>query len=1581
MTRRKGTSARRTGRARLLGAFALGNAAAGSAIAANEACAPASPPQCQIADLNVGAGSYTVAATPSAQTTAVTNALTLFPGGTLQIAPAGTLILPAASAPTGVNWTGGTLADYGTVQGTGPLTVPSGGTLQGSGTLSLPGQTLTLAPGSALTAIDANGAPATLTIQAESLVVATGATLNVILTPAAPPPGASQVALDIPDTPQSFIDLSHLNVTVTPAGTGYPLLRAYTIVDGNLRSPQLILPTTPVTVTTPGFLAALSSGPAHFSRNEVDLVLTYTGAGAIAAGGTYLTAGLGGAVVPAFQGGKLLVWSPGTYTQNFTLDRSATNTLDQNGLASTFSGVFSDATTAGRLVVANAAAGGAFTPTAKNPYTNPGTGAYDPSTGSVTLTGVNTYTGTTEINPGALLQLAGDGSIALSSGIAVNGSLDISATSHGASVNALSGTGTVALGAQTLTLAGAASTFDGTIAGTGNIVVASQGLTLTARSTYTGTTTINPGATLTLTAPGAYTGTTLVNPGAVLVLSGAGSIATSSAVMANGTLDIGNTRQGATANALTGTGTIALGGQTLTLAGRPSTFGGTIAGTGNVVFASQGLTLTTPAAYTGTTVVNPGATLVLSGAGSIAASSAVMANGTIDISGTTNGATFNTFNGFADPTANDPLPRQPTILLGTKTLTLAGPMAQGGQFYGTIAGAGNLVVNGSGLSLAGTNTYTGTTTVNAGKTLYLYGNGSIASLAGVIVNGRLDIQLTYNGATVNALSGSGTVTPGAQTLTLAGPPSNFGGTIDGFGKFAFPSIANPGTAGFANSLADIAILVVASGSTATLGGTATYVGATAIRAGATLNLSGTGSIAASEIVSAAGTLDISGTTEGATIQAVTGAGTIALGARTLTLAGSYLYTGTIAGSGNLTIASQTPAFGTVIAPGVYTTSARRLSFAAVTLTTPATYTGTTTINPGATLVLAGAGSIAASSAVTDNGTLDISGTDSGATINALTGTGTVALGTKTLTLYGSSTFSGTFTGTGSVSFAGGGGQSFTGTTTLTGPLRLIGTTLNQSGTLTAPSVAVGTGTLYQNGTLNADSLSVASGGTLKGSGTVNAPTTVAGRLAPGNSPGTLTFTAPVTLAPTATLSLDIDGTGTGTGAGNYSRIIVQGASFTAAGAIAPVLRGITGSATNTYTPPLGAAFTVVTATAGVNGAFASLTQPSAGLPAGATFNALATANAVTLYVTPAAYAAAGTTPNQAAAGRAIDSLQGRTDAAATTLLDPVYRLAAAQIPGTLDQLAASIYGDLLLDGIARNRDFAATITAQGKAARGFARPDGATSQTAAETTVWATATGRQTRIATQGYGWTSVLGGAAAGAEKSIGPLTLGFAAGGSAGTLTAGSQRADTQSVNLGAYAGWRQGMWFAAAQAAVSGTDDVVTRTITLTGLRARGHAKGAGAGAGIEAGLDLTAGPARIEPFAALRIDTLRHGAYAETGSATFNETIAAASATQLRSTIGVRTETTVDLAGTPATPFLSLAWAHELADTTATTTAALSAGGAPLVLSSRSGGRDAAVIATGATIPLAPGLSLRTAYGAEIRRDANAQSLTAGLRWTW
>ncbi|WP_162254560.1 hypothetical protein, partial [Massilia sp. Root1485] len=89
----------------------------------------------------------------------------------------------------------------------------------------------------------------------------------------------------------------------------------------------------------------------------------------------------------------------------------------------------------------------------------------------------------------------------------------------------LSGSGTVWLGGQTLTLTNAGDTFAGTIAGFGDVNVA--------------------GGTQVLSGTNTYFGATSIDQGGALALSGSGSIALSSGVANNGVFDIAATDNGA----------------------------------------------------------------------------------------------------------------------------------------------------------------------------------------------------------------------------------------------------------------------------------------------------------------------------------------------------------------------------------------------------------------------------------------------------------------------------------------------------------------------------------------------------------------------------------------------------------------------------------------------------------------------------------------------------------------------------------------------------------------------------------------------------------------------------------------------------------------------------------------------------------------------------------------------------------------------------------------------------------------------------------------------------------------------------
>ncbi|WP_082540320.1 autotransporter domain-containing protein [Bosea sp. Leaf344] len=114
--------------------------------------------------------------------------------------------------------------------------------------------------------------------------------------------------------------------------------------------------------------------------------------------------------------------------------------------------------------------------------------------GTLTLSGVSSYSGETRITAGTLA-LAGAGSIARSARIysEAGGTFDIAAKTGGAQVASLAGSGAVKLGAQTLTLTAAADDFAGTISGDGGVTVSGGAQKLSGSNAYTGLTRVDGG--------------------------------------------------------------------------------------------------------------------------------------------------------------------------------------------------------------------------------------------------------------------------------------------------------------------------------------------------------------------------------------------------------------------------------------------------------------------------------------------------------------------------------------------------------------------------------------------------------------------------------------------------------------------------------------------------------------------------------------------------------------------------------------------------------------------------------------------------------------------------------------------------------------------------------------------------------------------------------------------------------------------------------------------------------------------------------------------------------------------------------
>ncbi|OYY71813.1 autotransporter-associated beta strand repeat-containing protein [Sphingomonas sp. 28-63-12] len=376
--------------------------------------------------------------------------------------------------------------------------------------------------------------------------------------------------------------------------------------------------------------------------------------------------------------------------------------------------------------------------------------------GVETLSGVNTYSGATTIS-GGTLALTGAGSIASSSGVIANGIFDISGHTGTASIRSLTGSGTVNVGQNALSLTAASGTFSGVIAGT--IGSGFYSLQINGSQTLTGVNT--------------YTGWTSVNTGSTLFLSGNGSIAASQAIGLFGTLNISGHTGGVTVQNVNDQSftpaSIILGANTLTT--NSLTLSGTASGTGGLTFANGfSSTLFGANTYTGTTTIGTSAALFLNGTGSIT-SSAVVNNGSLNIASHTGGTSIVNLSGAG------------TTALGANTLTLTNAS---GTYSGAITGTGGLTKQGAGTYiLSGSNSYTGTTTISAGTL-----QGTTNSIAGssIVDNATLTYNQAFSGTATQNISGSGRVTVtglGANTLTFAGNLTNDGVDVTGTSIVSF----------------------------------------------------------------------------------------------------------------------------------------------------------------------------------------------------------------------------------------------------------------------------------------------------------------------------------------------------------------------------------------------------------------------------------------------------------------------------------------------------------------------------------------------------------------------------------------------------------------------------------------------------------------------------------------------------------------------------------------------------------------------------------------------------------------------------
>ena len=810
-----------------------------------------------------------------------------------------------------------------------------------------------------------------------------------------------------------------------------------------------------------------------------------------------------------------------------------------------------------------------------------------------------------------------------------------------------------------------------------------------------------------------------------------------------------------------------------------------------------------------------------------------------------------------------------------------------------------------------------------------------ATLTGGIVVATNATTLEFAQATdvtlSNAMSGDGSVSKtSAGTLFLTGANTYSGGTYVNTGTLAGTTTSLQGdivnnaslvfdqaTNGvYSGALSGSGSLTkTGTGSVTLTASNSSYTGAVTIDAG-TLALSGAGSLAnASGVTIGKGTFDISATTSGATIKNLSSSDSearVVLGSQTLSVTTANLdtFAGVISGNGGLTVSGILPN--------------------GLILTGDNTYLGTTTVN-GALLIgfNSASGSVAGDIVVNAGGGVAFGRNDTYTIQNSIT----AAAGSLIAFAYGTYSYAGSGVISGAVLVQG-------------GELHLIA-----------------------NEFANASSLTLDTGGTLSGNGTVgNLIVKNGGIVAPGNSPGNLAVNGTVAFHAGSTYRVDVTPTG------EHDLLTATGAVTISGGTVQ--IEAVPGDyAANSR-------YAILTA-GSVTGTFTGVTENYAFLDGALSYDP--TNVFLTLTYTGASFATYARTPNQLGTAVAAQALGD-----GNAIYDALLLLPENAVPAAFDALSGEAYASV--SSVLQQQSIYVRDAVSGRLRQALTAPGVSALAYGPGPVKAPLAEGYAPTLWAQGYGgWgntngngnaatiSNTIGGFLMGADVSVAEnARAGLFGGYSRSTFDVDgrSSSGSANNVDLGLYAGAQFGAVALRGGAAYTWHDLSMSRSVvfpgfaeSLKGSDTTGTAQVFG-----EIGYDVEVGAIAFEPFLGLAYVNVSGASLGEEGGAAALS-VSTDDMSTFYSTLGVRLATTVEVGGRTLTPYATLGWQHAFGDVTPTASNQFAGGLTPFSVSGVPVAEDALLVEAGLSYALSPNAQIGATYAGQLAGDASQNAFTA------